>query len=53
MNQSAFWAKFHAAWGKDKESGREYDKKAWMYVQAKMEQYLGRGRVDSTEGEKQ
>lgn len=41
MYRSDFWGFFHQVWGKDsaRELGPEYDKKAWMYVQSKIEQY--------------
>lgn len=41
MSRSEFWAIFHEVWGKDsaKELGPEYDKKAWMYVQGRIEQH--------------
>lgn len=39
MTRSEFWALFHEVWGKDsaRELGVDYDKKAWMYVQRKIE----------------
>lgn len=47
MIESAFWALFHEVWGKDsaRELGSEYDKKAWMYVQSKIEQW-DKNRLD-------
>lgn len=43
MNRSGFWVLFHEAWGKDSarelDSDGDYDKKAWMYVQDKIEHH--------------
>lgn len=41
--KESFWQAFHVAWGKDRGDGErrsDYNKKAWMYVQAKIEDYF-------------
>lgn len=43
MNKQDFWKEFHAAWGMDRgqaERRPDYNKEAWMHVQAKIELYF-------------
>lgn len=47
-SRKAFWEIFHAAWGEDRGDGErrpDYDKKAWMYMQGKMELYFQQNKL--------
>lgn len=47
-NKESFWQAFHAAWGEDRgneERRLDYNKAAWMYVQAKMEAYFKKAEL--------
>lgn len=46
MNKDNFWSLFHAAWGKSTDSPN-YDKKAWMHVQAEVEKFFKTGTLPS------
>ena len=42
-DQHNFWEVFHEEWTRDRGDGErrpDYNKNAWMYVQAKMENYF-------------
>ncbi|MBI2637876.1 MAG: hypothetical protein HYW88_03165 [Candidatus Sungbacteria bacterium] len=43
VGEKDFWEAFHEVWGNDRGDGErrpDYDKKAWMYVQVKMEAHF-------------
>ncbi|MDP3934735.1 MAG: hypothetical protein Q8Q46_00710 [Candidatus Giovannonibacteria bacterium] len=47
VERSVFFEIFHAAWGKDRGDGErssDYNKEAWMYVQAKVELYFKKNK---------
>mgnify|MGYP001574680090 CR=1 FL=1 len=47
VKRSEFFENFHAAWGEDRGDGErrsDYNKKAWMYVQEKMELYFQKNK---------
>ncbi len=48
---SKIWAVFHSAWGMDRGEGARsdnYNKKAWVYVQSKLEEYFEKQKEKNT-----